>query len=87
MRQCLLLNQKKLKLQEISKENIDLLKAKASYYLLLKVTFQENFGERIQIQSCPSPCPTKCIYPTRFNSILENPDHAYLFLTVGYDFV
>ena len=31
------------------------------------------------MQSCPSPFPTKSIYLTRCNSILENPDHAQLF--------
>ena len=44
--------------------------------LFVKVAFQEYFGERNQIQSCLSPFLTKSIYPTKFNPILENPDHV-----------
>ena len=41
-----------------------------------KAAFQDYFGGRNQIQSCSSPFLTKSIYPTKFNPILEYPDHA-----------
>ena len=55
--------------------------------MLLKAVIQENFGGRNQIQSCPSPLPTKSVYPTKFNPILENLDHVQLFLFIIYLFI
>ena len=65
---------------KISKANTKHLQAKKFISICLsKAAFQEYFGGRNQIQSCPSPFLTKPIYLTNCNPILENLDHAKLF--------